>query len=303
MTENNSSLTFSVSESVWFQKGQEVNEILSMSLEPEIVIEERGDYISINGALQLVGEYVPKEDTGEDDDTSLREETNVRFVEDVSISEDGISELTHRFPVDITVPANRVRHLDDIYVIIDSFDYDIPENGSLKLSADIEIRGIEEAASQDEGEEQHQQDTDNVIPFSPEASEEDIYVETRKAPDTDQADYEYKDMVTQNRPPQVEMKSRYDQPSNEYEGADEQDHNSGKRDENALYLTKMLAGRDDDEQRYSRLKMCIAQAGDTLQEIADRYKVSVTQIMRVNHLDSEDIQEGQVINIPHSQKV
>jgi stage VI sporulation protein D len=100
-----SSLRFSVEESVWFQKGQEVGELLSISLDPDITIQEFDQYISIRGALQLTGEYKIDEDYNEEE----FEYANLRFVSSVETREDdGISQLVHRFPVDITIPRNRI---------------------------------------------------------------------------------------------------------------------------------------------------------------------------------------------------
>jgi stage VI sporulation protein D len=349
MTENNSSLTFSVVESVWFKKGQEVQEVLSMSLEPEISIEERSNEISIKGALQLIGEYVPrKNSTSEEDEQSIYAETRGREVEDVTISEDGVGELTHRFPVDISVPITRVRNLDDIYVVIDSFDYDLPEHGCLKLSADIVISGIEhERASESVQEhvyEQHhyevqeqqqyenaetRNDFNNYDSAPADQTNEDYFeVETRKAPeanDYDETEYSNEVETYQQQTPQVEMKGRVEEDStnqeeehtywnnevsigshdNSYRYASNEEEEEvtneqqSSRDENALYLTKMLAG-EEEERQFTSLKMCIAQQGDSLQEIADRYHCSVSQIMRVNRLDNEEISEGQIIYIPSS---
>jgi stage VI sporulation protein D len=341
---NNSSLTFSVEESVWFKKGQEVQEVLSMSLEPEIAIEERGDHISITGALQLVGEYVPKEE----ETASLREVTHANMVEEVSISEDGIGELTHRFPVDITIPTERVRSLDDIYVIIDSFDYDLPADGSLKLAADIIISGIGQSEEREGNQAQapsYEEELDNVVSLHGEQSDQGAFeVETRKLPEEQEAttsDYNMYDKQEEPEQaqtytsPQIEMKGRAEEPtdaadastSNSYwinesnvdagevnyrnsdqdadnEGAsqanDSNHQSSEKRDENALYLTKMLSGGDDNDDQFSRLRMCIAQEGETLQAISERYNVSVNQLQRVNRLDTEEIGEGQIIYIPSS---
>jgi stage VI sporulation protein D len=70
------------------------------------------------------------------------EYANVRYVNEVTTREDGVSELNHRFPVDITIPNNRIENLEEVYVSIESFDYEIPEVKCLKLIADLSISGI-----------------------------------------------------------------------------------------------------------------------------------------------------------------
>jgi stage VI sporulation protein D len=132
-------LRFSVEESVWFQKGQEVSELLSISLEPDISINEHEQYISIRGALQLTGEYKIDNEAEEQDQFNF---ANVRYVNEVQTREDGISIINHRFPVDITIPSNRIENLDEVYVSIESFDYEMPELKCLKLVADLSISGI-----------------------------------------------------------------------------------------------------------------------------------------------------------------
>ncbi|MCC3356538.1 stage VI sporulation protein D [Bacillus sp. REN16] len=132
-------LRFSVEESVWFQKGQEVSELISISLDPDIVIQEHDQYVSIRGALQLTGEYRIDEINEEEGE---RDFASVRLVNEVITREDGISELNHRFPVDITIPQDRVQSLDDVYVLIETFDYEIPKRGCLQIVADLAISGI-----------------------------------------------------------------------------------------------------------------------------------------------------------------
>jgi stage VI sporulation protein D len=132
-------LRFSIEESVWFKRGQEVSEFISISLDPVITVEEYEQYITIRGALELTGEYLMVDEEPSEVFTDLSAH---RLVQEVTTREDGISELTHRFPVDITIPKNRIQSLDDVYVTIESFDYDLGENGRLLLTADISISGI-----------------------------------------------------------------------------------------------------------------------------------------------------------------
>ena len=47
--ENESYLRFSLEESVWFQKGQEVEELYSISLDPNVTVTENDHYVYIEG--------------------------------------------------------------------------------------------------------------------------------------------------------------------------------------------------------------------------------------------------------------
>ncbi len=137
-----SSIRFSVEESVWFKKGQEVSDLIGISLEPEISVQEHDNYISIRGALVLSGEYRAQTRDGEDEINSLRDSAIYRTIDEVTNTVDGNLAMKHRFPIDITIPTNRIRSLEEVYVLVESFDYEIPETGRLELKADLCISGI-----------------------------------------------------------------------------------------------------------------------------------------------------------------
>jgi stage VI sporulation protein D len=152
--ENQSCLRFSLEESLWFRKGQEVAELVSISLDPDITIQENDQYVTIRGSLELTGEY------RNDEESAVEEEENVpnqKYVERVEAQEEGICEFSHRFPVDITIPNNRIQSIYDIDVIVESFDYSIPERSCLKLSAELTISGLYDSTQQEETEEQEEE--------------------------------------------------------------------------------------------------------------------------------------------------
>lgn len=141
--DHSSKLSFSIEESVWLNKDQEVDEILSLSLDPEITVQEHGEYVLIRGGLRLTGEYRQKEKSGDYSETeSLSQQVGFRSIEEVTIHDDGTSEIRHYFPIDVTIPQERINSLDDIYVLVESFDYDLPERGCIQLTADVAITGM-----------------------------------------------------------------------------------------------------------------------------------------------------------------
>lgn len=129
---------------MWLNRGQEVDEIVSLSLDPEITVQEHGEYVLIRGGLKLTGEYRSSGNDGvtEGENESLSSQVAFRSIEEVTLNEDGTGEIRHHFPIDVTIPQERIRSLDDIYVIVDSFDYDLPERGCIQLTADISITGM-----------------------------------------------------------------------------------------------------------------------------------------------------------------
>ncbi|WP_141994353.1 stage VI sporulation protein D [Bacillus sp. B4EP4a] len=173
--ENESYLRFSLEESVWFQKGQEVAELYSISLDPNVAIQESDQYVYIRGSLDLSGEYKGSQN-GEEEEFS--QTFLPKAVQKVERHLDGLNEFTHRFPVDITIPNNRIASLDEVDVSIQSFDYAMPEHNCLKLQADLLITGIyndsyvEERfdTNQEVGEIEEQEETDgeneSYIPYA-----------------------------------------------------------------------------------------------------------------------------------------
>ncbi|MDC3412484.1 stage VI sporulation protein D [Aquibacillus sp. 3ASR75-11] len=174
--EDPSVFTFELDESLWFKKGQEVDELMGVSLEPEISIQEFNDYVQIRGVIELKGEYFQvKEDLNEEEEQvlSLRDYPSKRLVERVESYEDGVNEFFHRFPVEISVPQYRVHSLEDVMVGIETFDYELPERSQLKLSATVAIHGVrdEETAlesSREENQPNVEEDLDQDVPFDDE---------------------------------------------------------------------------------------------------------------------------------------
>src|SRR3954454_19045074 len=191
---NQSYLRFSLEESIWFQTGQEVAELVSISLDPSITIQESDQYVTIKGSLELSGEY-------NRDDHELEEEldsfSNPKFVQSVEVRGEGVYLFSHHFPVEITIPKNRIENVFDIDVAVETFDYAFPERSCLKLSADLMITGlygelqherlheqdeideIEEDAEIDEIEEIEEREVEPPVFYTP------FEIEVRKEPVTE----------------------------------------------------------------------------------------------------------------------
>lgn len=142
--ESQSYLRFSLEESIWFRKGQEVEELQSISLEPDITIQENDQYATIRGSLQLSGEYKRTNS----DDTEEGVYPSPTFIHLVEEREDGQCYFNHRFPIDITIPISRIQSIYDVHVEIETFDYVLPEPSCLKLTADLCIGGLRDDDNQ-----------------------------------------------------------------------------------------------------------------------------------------------------------
>ncbi|MCM2675194.1 stage VI sporulation protein D [Alkalicoccobacillus plakortidis] len=325
--EHPSKLTLTVEESVWLNKGQEIEEILGMSLSPEIAIKEEGNQVSIVGGLRLVGEYLladsnQDQDSEQNEDDGYREQASFRSIEEVRISENGRGDLKHFFPIDVTIPLDRIQNLQDIYVEVESFDYDVPDKSCIQLTADISISGMtgaDELSSQEDQPEDVQDEPNRIeedeqvvdtsfsyeayqlpTPTSTVASDDSVErVEVQVEPPsevTEQASYSDLQRITlapQQSEPNIERQQTEEVEIDENE--DQPQEVKAEREENALYLTGMMAKSDE---QFTRLKMCIIQEDESLDTIADRYDVTTSQLIRTNRLEADQIEAGQILYIP-----
>ena len=167
-------------------KGQEVEELLSISLDPDVEIEELDHEVIVRGQLDLTGEYVARKD---DSAYSLRELSPAKSIDYVETREDGVNELVHSFPLEISIPRNRVKVIEELYVSIEEFDYELKENGCLQLLADISITGLcDEERSEDEVEEEEEETV--YAELEEDSAQED---ENRPAPHVEEPAYKESD--------------------------------------------------------------------------------------------------------------
>ncbi|MEN0663506.1 LysM peptidoglycan-binding domain-containing protein [Caldifermentibacillus hisashii] len=148
LTENNqpAAIKFSLDETVWFRKGEEIGELYNLALEPNVTIQDLNHFISIRGSLKMYGEYKKSEAEINDEEDRIYF-SGQKYVTVLDAREEGISEFHFDFPVDITVPREKVSSLEDLDVLIEFFDYSIPEKDCLKLSTNVAITGIAADAS------------------------------------------------------------------------------------------------------------------------------------------------------------
>jgi stage VI sporulation protein D len=335
---NQSFLRFSLEESVWFQRGQEVEELVSISLDPNITIQETDQYVTIRGTLDLTGEYKCQ---GELEEGNSQETGVQKWVHSVEDRGEGLYEFSHRFPVDITLPTYRVRDLSEIDVVIETFDYVLPERSCLKLTAELNVTGLYgEQAAVVEQEEVEEEEVYELSYRSQEGKEEAL--------DTD-ADEDYEPFEVEARkedsffaePTLVESSShqpsipeisfaayRSEQPADQTDVVEEEvqpiaeDENAPVGEEvpannpktttsvvdyvknkltnkKSMSISEFLARKEGEE--HTSLKVCIVQHGETVDTLAERYDVSVQLLLKVNHLEpNQDVYEGQVLYVPNA---
>ncbi|MCM3765465.1 stage VI sporulation protein D [Neobacillus niacini] len=372
--ENQSYLRFSVEESLWFRKGQEVEELISISLDPDITIQENDQYVTIRGSLDLSGEYKSLQDENDHQGEGVASQ---KFVERVAEREEGTCEFSHRFPVDITIPNNRIQSVYDIDVLVESFDYSFPERSCLKLSAELTISGLYgpdkqqepepelelvhrsneegepeeisvnpaefqsnyqpnflfETEARKEEEEQPKAESFPKFPtfnYQPPEDEEDTYqpqswqFQESDQPanpqpwqfqeynaEANQPAWGYQERSEEHKAVKVEVEEevevKLETVDVEYEessssSSPEVEHKKKKKlfggKKKSMTLTEFFARKDEGSSQ-SVLKVCIVQKGDTVESLAERYDVSVQNLLRVNNLDlNQDVYEGQVLYVP-----
>lgn len=376
---NTSYLRFSLEESVWFRKGQEVAELLSISLEPNVTIQEQEQYVAIRGSLELTGEYKQLESNGDAEEDDL---ASARYVQIRDEYEGEGYVFQHYFPVDITIPTNRVNSLHELDVNVDSFDYVLPENNCLKLSAELTVTGVrgqvtplnqadesyeddpEEVTNEQEERQEallyrdsQNQANEDVVEFDEEEEELDVVRDDYNDDNFEDENESYSFSAEARKPPaeeeeQVSIAFQTHHSFNQYspsksteevlepayrnnnnDGPDDQDNNESSSSPSSDYADQVeqleqeaevedkknvktqsikqktakgkgislaeFFDRKQETDEQAKLKVCFVQQGDSVESIAERYEVSVQQLLKVNHLEAhEDIHEGQVLYIP-----
>ncbi|WP_157796251.1 stage VI sporulation protein D [Bacillus xiapuensis] len=362
-SQDQSYLRFSLEETVWFDKGQEIEELYSISLDPQIQMEEQNQFIRMHGYLELSGEYQPAKAANEEP-----ERQPLKYVQHVLERSENECEFFHQFPIDITIPKNRIEKMEDVEIYIDSFDYELPEKAHLRLTVDLSISGIygeqqtqraQETASpqpEDEPEEtivQKEEEPAVEPEFSmlklevDHSSEEetsgdeaaDFSVEVKRQPAEEDKEVgaqllqaiqrrkekkERKELdpqavveLEQVEPPlELELKLEDDSEETAEAMADLQgeeaeetlpeEEEPKKKKSFSLQKTETMSLADffarKEQEEAVTWKVCLVQKDDTLQTLAERYEISVSEIIRENKLETnQTIEEGQVLYIPYKQ--
>lgn len=325
--------SFNLNESLYFEKGQEVAQMLSISLEPEISIQSFNEYVSIRGVIELQGEYEIDQPDDEEEENLLNfdDHHSRRYFEEIRNNENGSATFSHRFPVEISVPAYRVDNTNDIKVNVASFDYEISEGSQFRLISTIEIHGISNEAVvpedvseriEDEEEqklemlgEQFEFELKDELRAGIEQDENSREIEPEKAEQKDSENEEVdtdKDRWKYKQTQSFEEFFKEDDEKEEVAKADG-DHETAESDldvheetESAeapervpSYLTDLF-GNDDSEEvpKFEQMRICIVQEQDTLESISERYQVPKLQLLKLNRLADDDLAKGQLLTIP-----
>lgn len=302
---------FDLTETLFFHRNEGVSEMLGIGLDPEITIESHPDHVSIRGIIALTGEYLPEfvaDQTEVDDD----DEIQTRYFKRVERDEDGICEFLHHFPIDISIPHERISQLSDLTVKVDHFDYHIPDPRKLELEATVQIGGleydrevdVEEEPAEDLGEEDDEEDerVQFDMKIQEEQPENEIVEEDAKEEESEKV-VPFKKSEEPKPEVKVEAQKEVREIPEEVDDADETEAEVEQmledRVEHPTYLLDLFEQNAESDQRFAQMKMYIVQDQDSLEHISEKYQVNLVKLQRVNRLDSTDVHAGQIIYIPN----
>jgi stage VI sporulation protein D len=369
--EQHSPIRFQLEESIWLDHHANAAEITSLELEPEVEVIEDSDLITIRGSLVLTGRFEPTEEDDEElldlESSSLAEQLHfqpLRVEQKEIYQREHRGKIEKRFPVDVTVPINKIDRLDDVYIQVEQFDYTVSEGHRLNIQAEVAISGIRSEAKKDVVLEKKEGEirADSIEKFTPspslplsfdvaaakdelrededegaaetavdeqegsraaavEENQESIGLNYEHEAEKDQ-EFSYTDEDTEamgdydtersmESESEEKVVSLFDQvirtrfsslpPDHEQDVSEDEDEEESRLESKTTsFLTQLMSGRDDGAHDYTKLKMCIIQRNESLEEVAQRYEIKSRDIMRFNRLDTEQVSEGQIIYIPKS---
>ena len=297
-------LSFTVNEALYLETGQGIEEMLAISLEPDIAIETFHDYVQIRGIIILQGEC--KKTTENLEEVGAPDNVVTNYIEKIIDTEPGQAMFSHRFPVEVSVPKNRIQDISNVKVEVASFDYELPSTQLLNINATLHIHGIvadevvtEEPDATTETS-NNEQNTDNTSLTTDTPVDADV-VETAKTVEDETMPVEEPIEIKSGEPTtsELEPQKNAEQPTakeeidiqlSESEAMDDEEHVK-----DVLFLTDLFGGIA--EESSTTLRIHIIQEEDTVESIAKRYNVSALQLMKDNQLSADEMIPGNLIHI------
>lgn len=376
-------LTFSLEETVLFRKGETIAELYNLSLEPEVTIQELDQYVSLRGSLMMIGEYKKKDWEGEEEFSF----SGQKYVSVEPLGRDNLYQFSFNFPIDITIPKARIQNIEELDLVIDSFDYTLEDDDTLVISTEISVVGVydedfdieegkrageeeeldgipyqemivpfpdfdedgigpsrtdsnqedageeemqelaievdEEVSNENSGETVQESETENLVARSYQEEANDVEVvdelattpvyrsfaqpttrseqneeRTEKMLQSDGGENPEEVVVTDETDDssylQTESSSFRTKKQITYQPKEEME----KEEKRELLLTDFFAHKEE-EDKMATMRLYFVQSGDTIDEIAERYQINISSILRVNDLEgNEDLKEGELLYIP-----
>ncbi len=297
-------LSFTVNEALYLETGQGIEEMLAISLEPDIAIETFHDYVQIRGIIILQGEC--KKTTENLEEVGTPDNVITNYIEKIIDTEPGQAMFSHRFPVEVSVPKNRIQDISNVKVEVASFDYELPSTQLLNINATLHIHGIvaDEVVIEEPDltveTSNNEQKTDNTLLTTDPPVDADV-VETAKTIEDETMPVEEPIEIKSNEPTtsELEPQNNEEQPTAKEEidiQLSESEPTDGEEQvKDVLFLTDLFGGIA--EESSTTLRIHIIQEEDTVESIAKRYNVSALQLMKDNQLSADEMIPGNLIHI------
>lgn len=313
------SFSFLLEDVLSFERGQEVGDMITVFLDPDITVQPFHDDVSIRGMIELQGEYDRLQESTDDVEGVWNKETfeSRNFVDKVVDIGEERAIFSHQFPVEITIPSYRVKDMDDITMEIENFDYELLSPDQINIQSSILIHGIHEeepeeiAREVDQEEEklfaieqqEEERTEDDATSVDRSVKEQENTSEEKGASAEEERTDEAEDAsiipIEEDKQLHISARAVEDtetEDDSEEEAEEDETVEESAQDRNIDYLKSMFGGEEENGQ--TKVRLCIVQERDTVDSIAERYDVKKSQILKENRLEDDDVIEGQLLQIP-----
>lgn len=299
--EENEVMYIPIEEYIHVSNDMKIDEMMQISLEPNIIMQMKHDFILLKGDLILQGNYRLLENEEPFDRIEPQ-------MEQVQLLGENKAMFLHAFPIEIAIEKSKIKNLDDVSMQMEMFDYTIKNPVTIHLTANVMINGIDQTASQKkqvEGEKE------------PDVISTQLHSDERKTDKLKQSkheDQEIDEAVHAEGTDNIRIEEEKETPvtigfsSNERE-IDYIDEEEAIAEEVVEEVTKspvslfhMLFSNDDETEQYEHVRMYITQENDYLDKIAEKYDLSVYQLMKDNDLTEDMVEAGQILKIKTKKK-
>ncbi len=323
MTDHHAGIRFDIYERVQLpDELPEIGQLQQIELLPRISADPGQEQVLLRGHLELQADYIPGSEGEVERTFKHRIPVEISLPARGEISADGIEVEMDRFDVELS--SSRSLNVTGVL--------SISGLSATRASADEANAQLDEALTEEARKSKAMAKPKPKLKPKPKEQSETIKVvaDADVDADADAADYDdYPDyaIVEQNQsaswtqteeqddeqatveehqhhepvfaaPDKEETKVAFKaKPLNEAEFAGDDQSAQSVKSNNALEWRKLFLGGQN-ETRFERMRLYIAQREDTIESIADRYELSARDIAMHNQLSEAGVSEGQIVYIP-----
>lgn len=297
-----------IDERLFLPADKRIHEMMTISLDPDIAVMEKEEFVQLQGQVLLQGKYkkVP------DNHVTVVTIEDKPYMKDIQELHDDEVIFAHPFPVEITIAAYRIEKISDITVKVAHFDYEVVEPEKMHVKARLEIAGLQPIpqTSMEETNKIEAKEVEAIAAQSVEkaASEQEVdEVIQEEVEMVDLSSKEKEEVVEPIVIKQVKEKEELVAIEDTEEAAQDEVsetveaqavHIGHTEDEDAsehtMFLRQLFV---DEEGKNKRVTLYITQSQDTIETVANRYEISTYQLMKDNDLTEDLLEAGQILII------